>query len=613
MRVEQLIRLLLPIALMAIVTTAHAQSVTGLTISPTSVTGGVTATGTVRLTKVAQTGGLQVTLTSNQGAVTVPASVIVPVGKSSTTFTISTTPVASNTVAKITAIGGSKSASANVSVLPPALSSVALSTSTVVGGSSLIGTVKLAEKAPSSGISVTLSSTSKSVSFLTSVQIGGGNTSGSFNISTATVTKLTTAVIKASLNGVQKTVSLAIVSWGAQSITVEPSVMLKAGSSTGTVTLTSVQKTNTVVSLVASNPTVTVPKSLTIKAGLTTGTFTLNGSSTSTGTSTVTATCNGVSQSANVEVLAVNYTTRTIGTNALIPTGISANVVAGRQITQSNYLDYPGVWTGLNTSTFTPLNITGALGGESSGIYQGAMSGSLYLGDASAYTLHACVWPTVNSGPIDLNPAGCPGSSANAISNQAIAGVYTATDGQAHACAWTSASPSSLIDLHSTDFVQTVTTAISGNEVVGFGDSSQYALYWNLNTGKLVNLGSGTANTIFNGQVAGYRSTQNGVHAALWSSPSPDSYLDINPTGYQQSNALGSSAAGIVGHATLSGGEWKAFLWVRNGTLPINLHNYLPSVYSGSTAVAIDDKGNIVGYAHNSTTGATDAVIWTIN
>jgi hypothetical protein len=66
-------------------------SLSSLTVSPTDVVGPDPATGTVTLSSAAPSGGFTVDLTSdNTAAATVPPSVTVPAGSTSTTFTIST-------------------------------------------------------------------------------------------------------------------------------------------------------------------------------------------------------------------------------------------------------------------------------------------------------------------------------------------------------------------------------------------------------------------------------------------------------------------------------------------------------------------------------------------
>jgi hypothetical protein len=75
-----------------------------MTITPTSVRGGTTATGTVFLSAPAPAGGISVTLaTSNLAVATVPGIVSVPSGQTSASFTVTTFAVGNNTSVTITA------------------------------------------------------------------------------------------------------------------------------------------------------------------------------------------------------------------------------------------------------------------------------------------------------------------------------------------------------------------------------------------------------------------------------------------------------------------------------------------------------------------------------
>jgi hypothetical protein len=75
-----------------------------MTISPSSVSGGTNATGTVFLSSPAPAGGISITLaTSNANAARAPGVVNVPAGQTSANFTITTFAVGNNTVVTITA------------------------------------------------------------------------------------------------------------------------------------------------------------------------------------------------------------------------------------------------------------------------------------------------------------------------------------------------------------------------------------------------------------------------------------------------------------------------------------------------------------------------------
>ena len=78
---------------------AASPALSSFTVSPTSVTGGTSATGTVRLSSAAPAGGTVVSLGSNlPGVAQVPPSVTVPAGATSATFTITTSPADTTTV-----------------------------------------------------------------------------------------------------------------------------------------------------------------------------------------------------------------------------------------------------------------------------------------------------------------------------------------------------------------------------------------------------------------------------------------------------------------------------------------------------------------------------------
>src|SRR5260370_8921183 len=134
--------------------------VSGVTLSVASVIGGGTASGTVTLNAVATDPGVVVTLSSNSTAATpTPASVTVPTGQNSATFSANTSSVSTSTVANIRATGSDGSYRlAALNILPvPALVSVTVSPNMIVGGNSTSSTVTLSSPAPTGGLAVSLS------------------------------------------------------------------------------------------------------------------------------------------------------------------------------------------------------------------------------------------------------------------------------------------------------------------------------------------------------------------------------------------------------------------------------------------------------------------------
>jgi len=102
----------------ATLTVNPAPSVTlqSLTISPTSVWGGSTATGTVTLSGPAPAGGVVVQLRSSSSRASVPSSITIPAGATSARFTIQTRSAFSITTVTITATYNGVSRSAQLTV-----------------------------------------------------------------------------------------------------------------------------------------------------------------------------------------------------------------------------------------------------------------------------------------------------------------------------------------------------------------------------------------------------------------------------------------------------------------------------------------------------------------
>src|SRR5918996_2114707 len=182
-----------------------------LNVSPSSVTGGQSATATVGLTGPAPVNGAVVTLSRANPATMVPSSVTVPANATSANFAVNTSAVSSTTVGNITATyaGVNKSTTLTVTApTPAALASLTLNPTTVVGGSSSVGTVTL-DKATSSALVVTLASNKPTkASVPANVTVPVGASSATFNLTTTRVNKRISANITASYSGVTKSATL---------------------------------------------------------------------------------------------------------------------------------------------------------------------------------------------------------------------------------------------------------------------------------------------------------------------------------------------------------------------------------------------------------------------
>jgi hypothetical protein len=186
-------------------------ALSSVSVSPSSVTGGQPGTGTVSLTAAAPAGGIVVDLSSGDPAAAVPATVTVNADATSGNFTVTTSPVGSTTTAAITATYDGATKTATLAIKPPVLSSLTLNPSTVYGGSTSTGTVRLSGAAPYGGIVVTLSSSKPTkASVPPSVTVAAGTNFATFTINIAAVASKTSATISASYGGVTKKAILTI-------------------------------------------------------------------------------------------------------------------------------------------------------------------------------------------------------------------------------------------------------------------------------------------------------------------------------------------------------------------------------------------------------------------
>src|SRR5262249_10479222 len=92
--------------------------VTSFFVAPGSVAGGSSASGTITFTRPAPGGGLAILLGSDNTAVAVPATVVVPERSTGVTFPVTTRPVAAATAVTLSASYGGGVWTAPLSVLP---------------------------------------------------------------------------------------------------------------------------------------------------------------------------------------------------------------------------------------------------------------------------------------------------------------------------------------------------------------------------------------------------------------------------------------------------------------------------------------------------------------
>jgi hypothetical protein len=181
--------------------------------APATVTGGAGVQGTVTLGGPAPAGGASVVLTSSNPSLAFPlnATVNIPAGSASASFSVSTTPVLTATTINLTASWNGVSQVTNVMLVPPySLIGVSVNPARQYGGFTVTGTVALSGPADSSATIVLSTSNSALASVPASVTVAPGATSATFPIALQPVASDTAVSVLASIAGSSQTAGLTI-------------------------------------------------------------------------------------------------------------------------------------------------------------------------------------------------------------------------------------------------------------------------------------------------------------------------------------------------------------------------------------------------------------------
>ena len=277
-----------------------------------------------------------------------------------------------------------------------------------------------------------------------------------------------------------------------------------------------------------------------------------------------------------------------------------------------------GSYVDLNPTGFEVSKAIGTSGDQQVGYGQGTATGG---------QTHALLWSGSADSYVDLNPTGFDFSYAyETLAGQQVG--YGRVGGRNHALLWSGAADS-YIDLHpATGFLLSIAEGISGGQQVGHGSGpatgttdfglwAPHALLWSGSANSYVDLNptgfevSKAIGTSGDQQVGWGSGTATGdqEHALLWSG-SANSYVDLNPTGFTASTAHDVSGGQQVGGGLgpITGYDSHALLWFGASDGYVDLHDYLRAEYLRSAALGIDSAGNIIGWASGST--GQIAVLW---
>ena len=157
-------------------------SLTAMSVAPANVTGGTNVTGTVTLSGPAPAGGALVTLSSNNAAASVPASLLVPAGLTSASFNVQTNIVTTFITTTLTAtygtLGSTQTARLVVAPPPASVDTVSIQKADYVVSKKQL-TVQASSTSQTAILTVTATATGEVIGVLTNK--GAGSYAGTFS------------------------------------------------------------------------------------------------------------------------------------------------------------------------------------------------------------------------------------------------------------------------------------------------------------------------------------------------------------------------------------------------------------------------------------------------
>ena len=285
--------------------------VSGVACSPTSLSQSGTSACTVTLTQTAPAGGWGIALTSNNTALTVPASVVVAAGANTASFiATAAASIPANQTVTVTATLGTSSQSTTLSLLaPPPVLVSGLACSPFSLGQSAVSTCTLTTTQPAltGGASVTLASSNALLTVPATVTVTAGATAATFSATAAaSIPSNQSATVTAALGASSRAAAISLQGPVLVSgVACSPASLGQSGTSTCAVTTTQPALTGgSAVTLASNNTLLTVPASVTVASGATTATFTATAAASilNNQSATVTVTLGTSSQTAAISL-----------------------------------------------------------------------------------------------------------------------------------------------------------------------------------------------------------------------------------------------------------------------------------------------------------------------
>ncbi|MFT3684780.1 MAG: GC-type dockerin domain-anchored protein [Phycisphaerales bacterium] len=243
--------------------------------------------------------------------------------------------------------------------------------------------------------------------------------------------------------------------------------------------------------------------------------------------------------------------------------------------------------------------------GANEAFVQGAGSGhqvGFANGTVTGGNTHAFLWSGTAGSAVDLNPAGCDGGVAYSSFGGQQVGVSFQGE-RTLATLWTGDAASAVF-LNPEGFAYAAANSTDGTNQVGLGRGpstgfATHALAWTGTAESMVDIHPLNANETFatgvdGGRISGVATDPNDMYnACYWSSPSPDSFVLLQPDfGYDETtaDAISGTTIGGRGYGEATGGHSHALLWLNGGETLVDIH---PAGYHSSFIFAM--RGNLQG------------------
>ncbi|MEQ1932568.1 MAG: PxKF domain-containing protein [Fimbriimonadaceae bacterium] len=276
----------------------------------------------------------------------------------------------------------------------------------------------------------------------------------------------------------------------------------------------------------------------------------------------------------------------------------------------SNFETHAGWWQGTGAS-FVDLHSTEYMLTQATGISPTTQVGFGLHG--TSFEVHALMWSGSSGSIMNLTPSGSAFSICNGINGGQQVG-YADFGAGPRAIIW-AGSASLFTDVTPGALDTAVALCTSGSVQGGWSNTTgdNHATIWQGTAASAVDINP-IGYTV--SQVSATDGTNHGgfavlggiEHAAFWG---PTGFVDLHPSGYQQSGVKGVAPGKQAGFGLDAGGTSHALVWSGTPGSMVDLNQFLPGGFTGAQAHGIDDNGNIVGVAFGGTSsGQAEAVVW---